>query len=182
KRQLNVKSGATVSSGTFSANLSILRLDQASRDGETKPDAAKAVCAVVFLLDERIENFPDHLRFNADAGVGYFNEERSTTFHRVACSHGNGAAGRRKFHGVLEHVPKNLLHAHGVGLDAIVRRGEIKCDLDLPLTRIGAHDLVGIPQGNMCVDWTKVEPHLAGGDTGNIEHVIDELRLQRDTF
>ena len=34
----------------------------------------------------------------------------------------------------------------------------------------------------MCVDWAKVEPHLAGGDTGNIEHVIDELRLQRDTF
>ena len=63
-----------------------------------------------------------------------------------------------------------------------MRRGEIHRYLDLPLTRIGAHDLVGVAQGDVCIDRAKVETHLAGGDAGNIEHVIDQLHLKRDTF
>ena len=180
KWELDGKSRALISPGALRADAAILEFDEVAGDGESEPEPAEAARAGVFLLDEGLEDIAQHLRLDADARVGDLDEQRFFIFCRVARAHGDDAAGRGEFHGVLEHVPENLLHAHDIGFDGMLWRGKVERDLDLPLLRFAAEGVASVTQRGVGVEWMKIEAQLAAGDARDIEQIIDELRLECD--
>ncbi len=52
-------------------------LDQTARDRQREPNAAETMLAFVLFLNECVEDFAQHLRLNANAGIGNFHQERT---------------------------------------------------------------------------------------------------------
>lgn len=50
----------------------MLQLNEPMADRQPEPYPAKAMALVVIFLDESVEDAAEHLRFNANAGVGDF--------------------------------------------------------------------------------------------------------------
>ena len=68
-------------------------------------------------LLERVKNFVEMFRFDADAGIADLDLQRGG--FRINGANDDRAALRGKFRSVLQHVPKYLLQAGGIGEDVM---------------------------------------------------------------
>src|SRR5439155_5162081 len=109
---------------------------------------------------------------NSHAGIGNFNAQLVARI--VSRENRNLAAVRRKFHRVLNQVPKDLLKPRPVGLEVEFFRGQIESKIEVFLFDLGLADLQRITQQLMSINGLEIELHLTLADTCQIEQIIDE--------
>ena len=178
----DVKCGARAAARALHRDAPVLRIHQTLGDGKTETETAETVALLMVFLREGIEDFFNHRRVDADAGIPDLDQKRAGIFLRIAGAHAHGATGRGEFHRVLQHVPENLLHPHCIRLDGMLLRGEVHFDIDFPLARLGFYDFVGLAQRGMGIQRADIEAHLSAGDAREVEQVVDEPRFERDRF
>ena len=112
-----------------------------------------------------------------DALAGVADDDLDVRVHPLQV-HLDAPAPRRELHGVDQQVPDDLLEAVGIAGDP----GRPRIEHRLQPEALG---LGGRPHGverrlhdGLQVDRPHVEPHLAGHDARDVQHVVDELHLR----
>ena len=128
------------------------------------------------LLPEPIEHKGQKVRGDSHPRVGNPDHQRSIV-HPFS-GHADRAALRRELDRIGEQVPDDLLHAGCVAEQRLIGVRQRRIDRDA-LRISGRTDRVhGRVDDAADGDGAQVEAQLPGNDPGNIEEVLDQLRLQ----
>src|SRR5206468_1189928 len=106
-------------------------------DRESEAEAAELLG---MLLSERFEDSLQGVRLDSQATVTHFH---NGVIIVGMAAHPHVAALRRKFDGILEHVPKRLLYPSAVRVDAVRTWPEINAEMQTPRFEVRAAHVDG---------------------------------------
>lgn len=165
--------------GAVRAERAAVALRQRTGDGQAQPQAAvQARVVVFFALVEGVEDAPQRLRGNADAGVGHVHGDPAG--RGAAQEDFDAPAVGRELERVLEQVPENLLHARGVGAHHQRLRGRRVAQVDAARGGFFAEGLDDRLQQAGQVGGREFQAELVVDDFRDVEQVVDEPRLDLD--
>src|SRR5256714_1570197 len=168
-RQAHREDAAEPRARTVGRHRAPMQLGERPHQRQADPEAALRAVQRALALDEQAEDLRQHVAGDADALV--LDPEHGI----VALArrpHADGAAGRRVLHRVADEVQDDLLHAHGVGIDADV--------LELGLDDVAAPGRSGAQHGEGVLDdlWqpqgTAIQDDLAGAHPRRVQQVVDQ--------
>src|SRR5881394_2549159 len=149
-----------------------MRFDQRLANGETETAELGP-----FALLECVENFRQGLGVDAHTGVGDCHAQLAVA---VLSPDFETAAFRRKFHRILDQVPKNLLKPRRIGLERRLLCGELYYERQVLFVDVRLANFQRAAQKQMRVYLVQVQLNLAFADSRQVEEIIDEPRFQLD--
>jgi hypothetical protein len=160
------------------ANHAAVHVDKFPGDGHAQAQAAVGSGGSGVGLTEAVEDVGQEFGGNALAGVG--DDEACGRFAVVGVkeeSNGDITARPREFDGICEEVPGDLLNT--VGVDLKRRELVVKIHMETDVFDVGgrANGVDGGEDGGSEGRGLEVEAKLACDSAGDVEEVLDDLRL-----
>ena len=167
--------GAQIAARAFRSDESLVRLHQRFADGKTKTKSAHPRSGALL---ESIKDLRQRLGLDSQSRIGDLHNQ---PFIRIVAGRNvNLTVFRSELHRVVDQVPKDLLQAGRVGPEMDLLRREIKPEREMFSLDLALVDLQGVLQKGVRIDHLEVELDLPFADTGQIEQVVDQPRLQLD--
>ena len=168
--------GGAIARGAAHADLAAHQFDYLLDDGKPKPGPAIFARRRFIGLAEGLENAPQGIVIQADAGVAHLHPHHGRFApYRIHGGKNADRASFRELHGIADQVDQNLLGAHAVALDApwhTRRQGHDQFQrLGLGLLR---QQIGGAENGVVKIEFGGLQPQRTGLDLGNIQNIVDD--------
>ncbi len=174
-RQANAEPRAESLALAVRMNLTAVKFDEVTRDGQTESEAAVPPCRSAVALPEAVEDEWQQLGSDTRSGVFDVNHQPVAAH---AASHRNGPLLGRELDRVRDHIAEYLLQPARIALDRRQVVGDLACHLNLLQRGLREQAAQGGFDQSREVQRLRLDRQLAGDDPRHVEDVFDQLGLQ----